>query len=80
MTDVKGMILNYCSLCMSVCLSVCMSVSMSMIASKREVSTQIVISESEMCVFDPFKNVTNYLGICMYTQYSDYQGTRLSTG
>ena len=37
---VKGMILNYCS----VCLSVCLSVSMSVIASKREVSTQIYIS------------------------------------
>ena len=24
--DVKGMILNYCSVCLSVCLSVCMSV------------------------------------------------------
>ena len=65
---------------MSACLSVCMSVSMSVIASKREVSTQIVISESEMYLFDPFKNVTNSLGIGMYTQYSDYQGTRLSTG
>ena len=36
----KAMILNYCSVCLSVCL-VCLSVSMSVIASKREVSTQI---------------------------------------
>ena len=48
-------------------MSVCMSVSMFVIASKREVSTQIVISESEMYLFDPFKNVTNSLGIGMYT-------------
>ena len=53
-----------------------MSVSMSVIASKREMSTQIVISESEMYLFDPFKNVTNSL-VCMY---SDCQGTRLPTG
>ena len=41
--NVKGMILNYCSVCMSVCLVclVCLSLSMSVIASKREVSTQI---------------------------------------
>ena len=40
LNNVKGMILNYCSVCLSV-LSVCLSVRMSVIASKREVSTQI---------------------------------------
>ena len=38
--NVKGMILNYCSVCLFV-LYACLSVSMSVIASKREVSTQI---------------------------------------